>query len=194
MIFWTSFRGQGSRQARQLSGSGFYHIVVRGINHQHIFEDESDYLFFLEVLRKLKWELAFEMHAYCLLSNHIHLLLREKRLGDISVIMKRLLTKYVMWFNQKYQRSGVLIASRYKSIAVEVDEYFIPLQRYIHQNPMRGGLVRKMEDYSYSSYKEGQVKYFNEIMSHNSFLEELWLINVLVIYRTSKLSGQDIKN
>ena len=65
------------RQARQLSDSGFYHIVVRGINHQHIFEEESDYVFFLEVLGKLKKELAFEIHAYCLMSNHIHLLLRE---------------------------------------------------------------------------------------------------------------------
>ena len=53
------------RQARQLSDSGFYHIVVRGINHQHIFEEESDYVFFLEVLSKLKGELAFEIHAYC---------------------------------------------------------------------------------------------------------------------------------
>ena len=53
------------RQARQLSDSGFYHIVVRGINHQHIFEEESDYVFFLEVLGKLKEELAFEIHAYC---------------------------------------------------------------------------------------------------------------------------------
>ena len=142
------------RQARQLSDSGFYHIVVRGINHQHIFEEESDYVFFLEVLGKLKKELAFEIHAYCLMSNHIHLLLREKRLGDISVIMKRLLTKYVMCFNRKYQRSGALIASRYKSIAVEVDEYFISLQRYIHQNPLKAGVVRKMEDYPYSSYNE----------------------------------------
>ena len=146
-----------SRQARQLSDSGFYHIVVRGINHQHIFEDESDYAYFLKVLSKLKIELVFEIHAYCLMSNHVHLLLKEKCLGDISVIMKRLLTKYVMYFNRKYQRSGALIASRYKSIAVEVDEYFIPLQRYIHQNPLRAGLVTKIEDYPYSSYNEYRV-------------------------------------
>lgn len=142
------------RQARQLSSSGFYHIVFQGVNHQHIFEDEGDYSYLLQALHDLKIDLAFEVHAYCLMSNHVHLLLREKRLGDISLIMKRLLTKYAMYFNRKYQRSGALIASRYKSVPVEADEYFIPLQRYIHQNPLKAGLVNNPEEYPFSSYRE----------------------------------------
>ena len=142
------------RQARQLSATGFYHVVFRGINHQHLFEEESDYSYFWESLHQLKEEIAFEIHAYCLMSNHVHLLIREKQIGDISLIMKRLLTKYVMYFNRKYQRNGALIASRYKSIPVEVDEYFIPLLRYIHQNPLKAGMVEKMEEYRYSSYRE----------------------------------------
>lgn len=141
-----------SRQARKLSSTGFYHVVFRGINHQHIFEESSDYEYFLQILRQLKLDMAFELHAYCLMSNHVHLLLREKQLGDISRIMKRLLTKYVMYFNRRYERSGALVASRYKSTPVEVDEYFIPLQRYIHQNPLKAGLVSKPEDYAFSSY------------------------------------------
>ncbi|MGI6091732.1 MAG: transposase [Veillonellaceae bacterium] len=142
------------RQARQISSTGFYHVVFRGINHQHIFEEEDDYRYLLQALRHLKAELAFELHAYCLLSNHVHLLLREQQSGDISLIMKRLLTKYAMYFNRKYQRSGALIASRYKSVPVEIDEYFIPLQRYIHQNPLKAGLVAKLEDYPFCSYRE----------------------------------------
>ena len=142
------------RQARQLSNSGFYHVVLRGINHQHIFEDESDYIYFLKSLHGLKMDLVFEVYAYCLMSNHVHLLLREKQAGDISLIMKRLLTKYAMYFNRKYQRSGALIANRYKSVPVEVDDYFIPLQRYIHQNPLKAGLVNKLEAYPFSSYRE----------------------------------------
>jgi len=143
-----------ARQARQLSNSGFYHIVLRGINHQHVFEEESDYIYFLKSLHDLKIALVFEVYAYCLMSNHVHLLLREKQVGDISLIMKRLLTKYAMYFNRKYQRSGALIANRYKSMPVEVDEYFIPLQRYIHQNPLKAGLVNKLEAYPFSSYRE----------------------------------------
>lgn len=142
------------RQARQLSSNGFYHIVFRGVNHQHVFEDESDYTYFLKALHGLKVDSAFAVHAYCLMSNHVHLLIQEKRLGDISLIMKRLLTKYAMYFNRKYQRSGALIASRYKSSPVEVDECFIPLQRYIHQNPLKAGLVNKLEEYPFSSYRE----------------------------------------
>lgn len=142
------------RQARQLSNTGFYHVVFRGINHQHIFEEFGDYTYFMQILRDVKVDLGFELHAYCLMSNHVHLLFREKQLGDISLMMKKLLTKYVMYFNRKYQRSGALIASRYKSAPVEVDEYFIPLQRYIHQNPLKAGLVKKLEDYPFSSYRE----------------------------------------
>lgn len=142
------------RQPRQLSGTGFYHVVFRGINRQLIFEEENDFVFLLQALHQLKVEMEFEIHAYCLMSNHVHMLIREKQTGDISLIMKRLLTKYVMYFNRKYQRNGALITSRYKSVPVEVDGYFIPLLRYIHQNPLKAGLVGKMEEYAYSSYRE----------------------------------------
>jgi len=75
-----------------MSESGFYHITFRGVNRQHLFEDDKDYLYFIDSLKNLKAEMVFEVHAYCLMSNHVHLLLREKQLGDISIIMKRLLT------------------------------------------------------------------------------------------------------
>ena len=73
------------RQAREYSSTGFYHVVFRGINHQHIFEESSDYDYMLEIVRQLKAEMAFEVHAYCLMSNHVHLLLREKKMGHISL-------------------------------------------------------------------------------------------------------------
>ena len=142
------------RQARQLSATGFYHIVFRGINRQHLFEDERDFSYFLESMKQIKDNMAFKIHAYCLMSNHVHLLIEEKHMGDISLVMKRLLTKYVMFFNRKYGRRGALIASRYKSLPVEVDQYFIPLIRYIHQNPVKAGIVKKPEDYSFSSYRD----------------------------------------
>lgn len=142
------------RKSRQLSKTGFYHVIFRGINRQHLFEDENDYIYLINTLQDLKIEMKFEVHAYCLLSNHVHLLIREKLLGDISLIMKRLLTKYAMYFNRKYQRTGALITNRYKSIPIEVDAYFIPLLRYIHQNPLKAGVAKTMDDYMYSSYRE----------------------------------------
>ena len=143
-----------ARKARKLSESGFYHIMFRGINHQNIFEEDDDFAYMLEILKDLKLELNFEIQAYCFMSNHAHLLLKEEKRGDISNILKRLLIKYVMKFNRKYQRSGALIESRYKSKAVEIDEYFIPLIIYIHQNPMRAGIVKNPINYLYSSYRE----------------------------------------
>ncbi len=165
------------REARKLSESGFYHVIYRGINHQNIFEEEQDFEYMLEILNKLKQEIKFEVHAYCLMTNHVHLLLKENQPGDISTIMKRLLIKYVMKFNRKYQRSGALIGSRYKSKAVEVDEYFIPLIVYIHQNPMRAGIAEKLENYKYSSYCEyvGKRKIVNINLSLDMLGKEEWV-------------------
>ncbi len=143
-----------SRLAREISPTGLYHIVFRGVNKQHIFEEETDYLKMIHVLYELKTELSFEIYSYCFMSNHVHLLLKEKSAGEISKIMKRLLTKYAMYFNKKYQRSGALIANRYKSQPVEFDEYFLSVIRYIHQNPIKAGIADKIEDYRWSSYKE----------------------------------------
>ncbi|MDD3272195.1 MAG: transposase [Syntrophomonadaceae bacterium] len=142
------------RQARQYSQSGLYHIVYRGINRQNIFEEENDYIKMRNVISELKQELGFEVYAYCFMSNHVHLLLKEAKTGDISIIMKRLLTKYAGWFNRKYERSGVLIANRYKSQPLENDEYLLSVVRYIHQNPQKANLVHTLSDYKWSSYPE----------------------------------------
>ena len=142
------------RSAREISVSGFYHIMFRGINHQNIFEEEIDYRCFLESLKDVRSNLQFEVHAYCLMTNHVHLLIKERQMGDISVIMKKVLTRYVMYFNRKYGRSGALIANRYKSKPVEDERYIIPLTIYIHQNPVKAGLVKDSGDYLYSSYHE----------------------------------------
>ena len=143
-----------SRLARAISGSGVYHILFRGVNQQNIFEEEADFKKIKETITMVKEDLKFEIYAYCFMSNHVHIVLKEKNLGDISLIMKRVLTKYARWYNIKYGRSGALIANRYKSVPVEVDEYFLQLIRYIHQNPIKAGVVEKVEDYPYSSFLE----------------------------------------
>lgn len=82
-----------ARKARKLSETGFYHIMFRGINHQNIFEEEEDFEYMLEILKDLKMELKFELQAYCFMSNHVHLLLKEVKMGDVLNIFKRLLNK-----------------------------------------------------------------------------------------------------
>ena len=142
------------RKARQYGQTGLYHIVYRGINRQNIFEEDSDYVKKIDIISELKQEMQFEIYAYCLMTNHVHLLLKENNIGDISLIMKRLLVKYVGWFNKKYERNGALIANRYKSQPLETDEYLLSVVRYIHQNPLKANLVRTLSDYKWSSYPE----------------------------------------
>ena len=159
-----------SRLARTISESGVYHILFRGVNQQNIFEEASDFKKLKETIRIVKQEMCFEIYAYCFMSNHVHMVLKEKNTGDISLIMKRILTKYVRWYNIKYGRSGALIANRYKSVPVEIDEYFLQLIRYVHQNPIKAGMVSELVDYPYSSY----VEYIgDEELTDKTFLFEM---------------------
>ena len=141
------------RQARKKSKTGIYHIMLRGINQQQIFEDSEDYSKFLQVLKDCKAISEFEIYAYCLMGNHIHLLIQETK-EPIEQIMKRIATRFVYWYNIKYQRVGHLFQDRFKSEPVEDDSYFLTVLRYIHQNPIKAGICKKLQDYEYSSYNE----------------------------------------
>ena len=138
------------RTARKKSATGIYHIMVRGINRQEIFQDEEDKSAYLDRVSKYKLECDFEIYAYCLMNNHVHLLIKEGK-EAIQQIMKKIGTSYVYWYNFKYGRVGHLFQDRYKSEAVENDRYLLTVARYIHQNPVKVGL--KMEEWtSYNDY------------------------------------------
>jgi len=145
------------RQARKKSESGIYHIMLRGINQQQIFEDREDYEKFLDILKDCKGICEFKLFAYCLMGNHIHLLIQEGT-ESLEQVFKRLCGRFVYWYNVKYQRVGHLFQDRFKSEPVDSDEYFWTVLRYIHQNPTKAGLCKRVGNYSYSSYPE----YFNE--------------------------------
>lgn len=127
--------------------------MLRGVNGQQIFADSEDYEKFLDILKECKTISEFEIFAYCLMGNHIHLLLKEVK-EPIEQIMKRIATRFVYWYNIKYQRIGHLFQDRFKSEPVENDEYFLTVIRYIHQNPAKAGICKKTQDYTFSSYNE----------------------------------------
>jgi putative transposase len=141
------------RQARQQSQSGIYHLILRGINKQVIFEDDEDRERFMWCLQYYKELSQYKMYGYCLMNNHIHLLIKEGK-EPIAKTMKRIGVSYVSWFNRKYGRCGHLFQDRFKSEAVESDEYFLMVLRYIHQNPIKTGEVKKIATYHWSSYRE----------------------------------------
>jgi putative transposase len=141
------------RTARKKSKSGIYHIIMRGINRQTIFEDEEDYAQFLESLQRYKEKSDYQVYAYCLMGNHVHLLMKTG-IEPLEQVMCRLCGSYVYWYNTKYQRVGNLFQDRFKSEPVEDDQYFQIVQRYIHQNPVKAGLVKCVEKYKWSSFHE----------------------------------------
>ena len=106
------------RSARKLSKSGIYHIIIRGIGQQNIFEDDGDRIRFIETLKRYKTELGFEMNAYCLMRNHVHILLKDGR-EQIDLIMKKIVGSYAVYFNWKYDSVGHLFQDRFKSEPVE---------------------------------------------------------------------------
>jgi putative transposase len=138
------------RVAREKSGSGIYHVILRGIDRNDIFHEDSDFELFLLSLKKAKEKDYFQLYAYCLMSNHIHLLIKEG-LNNISVTMKRLSVSYAQNYNVKYERTGHVFQGRFRSETVESNGSFITVLRYIIQNPIKAGIVKNISDYKWSS-------------------------------------------
>ena len=138
------------RTSRVASKSGMYHIMFRGNELRDIFIDNEDRTRFLQVLIDKAQKETFNIYAYCLMDNHVHLLVGgcHEKLGHL----KRINTSYVYYFNKKYGRIGHLFHDRYKSEPVEADSYFLEVVRYIHNNPIKAGITKTPEEYLWSSY------------------------------------------
>ena len=142
-----------ARQARRQSESGIYHVMIRGVNRQPIFGDDHDNLRFLDILKTCKEISGFQLYGYCLMGNHVHLLIKEGE-ESLGQIMKRICNRYIYWFNLYNDRVGHLLQDRFKSEPVDDDEYFLTVLRYIHQNPLKAGLCNKFSEYKWSSYHD----------------------------------------
>ena len=131
----------------------FYHVTSRGNEQKDVFKSRRDRERFLSYLESAVVRYGAVMHAYCLMSNHYHLLLETPE-GNLSQIMRHINGAYTTYFNVKRKRAGHLFQGRYKAILVEADEYAIELSRYIHLNPVKVGMVDKPEEYEWSSYRQ----------------------------------------
>ena len=150
------------RQARQQSPTGVYHVMMRGINRSDIFHDETDFMKMEKILRIVSSPVikndnpvpaGCALYAYCLMSNHIHLLVKE--CGEsIDRTVKRIGVAYASYYNNHYERTGPLFQGRFRSEVVGDPGYFVKLLNYIHLNPVRAGIVQKPGDYKWSSWNE----------------------------------------
>lgn len=142
-----------ARAARNQSSTNTYHIILRGNNKQQIFLDDEDHTRFLNIVSEYKKRYDFMLLAYCLMGNHIHLLIKSDE-TPLSTIMKSIVVKFVYYYNVKYQRVGHLFQDRFKSEPVESETYLLQVIRYIHKNPIKAGICLGYIDYKFSSYNE----------------------------------------
>lgn len=129
---------------------GIYHIYNRGIRKQTIFHDNRDYKRYLDRMREYKTKHNISILAYCLMPNHVHLMIRQNDPNPLSLFIQRLHTAYSMYYNVKYKQVGHLFQNRSYAKLIDHDEYLMHLSRYIHLNPRK--LVRKLPGYKWSSY------------------------------------------
>lgn len=130
----------------------YYHITTRGNEQKDVFKSRRDREKFLEYLSSASERYGARIHAYCLMSNHYHLLLETPE-GNLSQIMRHINGAYTIYFNVKRKRAGHLFQGRFKAILVEADAYAAELSRYLHLNPVKAGIVDRPENYAWSSYR-----------------------------------------
>ncbi len=143
------------RKPREKSPHDLYHIVFRGTNKQVLFESKYDYMRFLEYMQRAKEQIGFELHAYCLMSNHIHMLIKIQN-ENLSKLAHSISTPYAHFYNLKYSRTGSLFESRFGSIPIMTTQQYMKTIRYIHQNPVHASLISNQDAHKYpwSSLKE----------------------------------------
>ena len=139
-----------SRTARKKSSTNCYHIMLRGVNRSEIFFDDQDRRYFLKLLKHYAEKTNTLILTYCLMHNHVHLLLQTETPGDL---IKRITSGYVYYINHKYDRVGHLFQARFKSEPVEDEQYLLTVFRYILKNPQKAGICT-VDKYRWSGYPE----------------------------------------
>jgi len=142
-----------SRMQRLIINNASYHIMVRGNQKQITFIEEEDFAKYLDLLRHYKRKYGFKLYGYCLMPNHVHLILEVEDGIDLSKIMQGLNQAYTLWFNKKYEKVGHLWQGRYKSMVIQKNKYMLDCLEYVELNPIRANISKSPFDYPWSSWK-----------------------------------------
>src|SRR5687768_15698814 len=161
------------RVARAVQPGLSLHVVQRGINRQQCFFADSDYQAYLQYLGRFAREFDCEVHAYCLMSNHAHLLLTPHRQDSCALLMKNVGQHYVQKVNRRLERTGTLWEGRFKSCVVGSESYVLACYRYIELNPVRAGMVDAPGKYPWSSYLANAECQVNNMVTPHPVYEAL---------------------
>ncbi len=159
------------RRARLAIANVAWHIIQRGNNRSVCFFSEQDYLYYLHQLAQLSGQHGCAIHAYCLMTNHIHILLTPEGAIGPSLMMKHLGQRYTQHINRKYQRSGTLWEGRFKSCLAQDEHYTLNCYRYIELNPVRANITKCPGDYRWSSFSHNGEGVENALITpHRNYL------------------------
>lgn len=163
------------RTPRMESSTRFYHVLARGHNRKAIFLDDQDHQNYLTIFARFKKQFPCLCHHFCLMPNHIHLLLEAQRRELLTALMRRVQQRYQYHWRRRYGLVGYLWQGRFKSIPIEKESYLLECARYIERNPVRAGLCVLPEEYPWSSasfYLVGRQKGL-EFLDRNPAYETL---------------------
>ena len=141
-----------ARKKRVWFPGASYHVMSRGVRRNRIFMNESDYIYFLEIVGNVCKKHPFTIHSVCLMSNHFHMSIQTDE-TELCVIMQKILSLYAGVFNRKYDFTGHVFEGRYTASLIEDERHFLEVSRYIHLNPVKACVVREPGNYDYSSYR-----------------------------------------
>ncbi len=183
------------RTSRQLLGETLCHHIVQGINKENIFQTKDDKKKYLFLLNKYFKEFKIDIIAYCIMNNHVHMLLYSDKIQNISNFMRQVNSIYAMYYNKDRNRVGYVYRNRFKSVPIKTRTQLYTCIKYIHMNPVKAGIVKKESDYIYSSYNDYLKKtgFIHERIlkfifdSSNNYIEKFQSIE----YKDLKLRQQE---
>jgi putative transposase len=158
------------RRARMYLPGHPYHIVQRGNNREACFVEPENYQYYLELWKACADRYGVAVHAYCLMTNHVHFLVTPEQPDSISRATSVIGSRYAYYFNKTYKRTGTVWEGRHKSSLVQSDRYFLTCCRYIELNPVAANMVAKPEEYKWSSYLVNAWSRKSNLTPHEEYL------------------------
>ncbi len=153
-----------AREARRMSTTGYYHVIMGGNNKSYVFKDSRDKSFLMENLLKQQEENLIELAAWCIMDNHVHIVLKSEE-EDLALALKRINVRFAVRYHQNHHTSGHVFQDRFKSEPIETDEYLVNVVRYVHSNPVKAQMVSEVSSYKWSSYEWYLKKELNRSMN-----------------------------
>ena len=183
---------------RRESFTGLYHVVVKGINKERIFDQQREKVYLKKIILEFKEKYGIEIYAYCIMSNHAHFIIRAE-LNELSSFMARVLAKYAFYYNFKHNRNGHVFQNRFMSECIESESYYWTCLRYIHLNPVKANMVKRVVRYKYITETKGLIcekafemykKHFKTYNDFEEFHEFSYIHNQIFQDITSEVEEQ----